>query len=179
MEYLVLAVMDKLTSDPVDKNPGNSVRTLLISDLNAIARDVQRHSPTAVRVLSILDPGTPAPDLGLTPDRHHVARCLDLECPDGPDRETLATILRFGAVCAPDDIVIVHCHAGVSRSPAAALILRHFWGEPLDIGSRPVTPNLRLLALADHSLRLMRHGRSLARLAESSSLSGGDPHDFW
>ncbi len=144
------------------------MRQLIISDLNAIASDVARYR--ADRVLSILDPGMPVPDLGLPPERHHVVACLDLDTSEGPNARDIAAIHQFGSECGERDVVIVHCHAGVSRSPAAALILRHLWREPLEIGDRETTPNLRMLALADHSMALMRHGRALARAAESKAV---------
>lgn len=141
------------------------MRQLMVSDLNRIASDTARMRPD--HVLSILDPETTPPDLDLPAGRHRILRCLDLDTVDGPSREDVAAIRDFAAQCGPDDRVIVHCHAGVSRSPAAALILRQAWDEPLDIGPDPVMPNLRMLALADPSLRLMRHGRALGRAAES------------
>ena len=68
--------------------------------------------------------------------------------------------------------VLIHCEAGVSRSPAAALILYACWlgpgreGEAMRrvLTQRPLAlPNRRMVELADHLLE--RGGRLLAALS--------------
>jgi predicted protein tyrosine phosphatase len=82
-----------------------------------------------------------------------------------PDEATVRAVLEFGAACAPEDEILVHCWMGVSRSPAAAYIMAcaRAPGEerPIAEGLRrasPVaTPNRLLVSLADDLL--VRNGR--------------------
>lgn len=76
-----------------------------------------------------------------------------------PTAETIAAILALGQ--ARDATVLVHCHAGVSRSPAAAYILacaRRPAGEELTLAADlrvmcpEATPNAMMIALADAAL---------------------------
>ncbi len=153
------------------------MRTVTVSDLLSIAGDAARIKPD--RVLSILDPGEPVPCLGLGPERHTVLPCYDTDGVSGPTRADVAAILAFADGVPEDGRVVVHCHAGVSRSPAAALIMLMHWGQPLEIGDRPVSPNLRMLGLADRSGTLLRHGRELARRAEASAEASLRDGDLW
>lgn len=148
------------------------MRALTISDLMRIPGDVARLKPDFV--LSILDPGEPAPELGLPPERHVIVRCYDTDDTSGPSREDVAQIHAFAAAVPDGARAIVHCHAGISRSPAAALVLLEAWGQPLELGPEPVTPNLRLLGLADPSGGLMRLGRALTRRAEAEVATSED-----
>jgi predicted protein tyrosine phosphatase len=134
-------------------------------------------------ILSILDPGWPVPEaIGLF--RKHAK--LELRFHDVieaqnaetivPQPEHAADILRFGrrliAEQEADTHLLVHCHAGVSRSTAAvALILaqsmpevsaNRIFGEVLRI--RPQAwPNLRILEFGDAMLN--RRGELLAAAA--------------
>ena len=148
------------------------MRTLTVSDLMRITGDVARLKPDFV--LSILDPNEPAPQLGLPPERHVIVRCYDTDELSGPSREDVAQIRAFAAAVPDGARAIVHCHAGISRSPAAALVLLAQWGQPLDLGPDPVTPNLRLLGIADPSGGLMRIGRMLTRRAEAEVATADD-----
>ncbi len=126
--------------------------SLMVSDLRAAGRDAARIRAT--HALSLLDPdGTAAPDLGLPPDRHLVLRFLDIEeaglaSRPGPDLETVKAVLAFAAGIPEDGVVLVHCHAGVSRSPAAALMMLSEWGEAPDLPGYAALPNHRMLELA-------------------------------
>ena len=40
-----------------------------------------------------------------------------------PDTSVLQKILKFSANCTNEDVILIHCFAGVSRSPAAAMII--------------------------------------------------------
>jgi predicted protein tyrosine phosphatase len=78
-----------------------------------------------------------------------------------PTRDDVALLLAFGRLVAPGDHLLVHCHAGISRSTAAAaLILAQ--AEPerpaRDVLERVAAlrprawPNLRILELGDELL---------------------------
>jgi predicted protein tyrosine phosphatase len=120
-------------------------------------------------VLSILDPGWPEPgelDLWRRLDRlllrfYDVIDPSDLMAPPGPDH--VAAILEFGRKLPKDRPVrlLVHCHAGVSRSTAAAILLlaqRDPARDPGDIVDEIVRrrpqawPNLRIVEIGDRLL---------------------------
>lgn len=93
--------------------------------------ELDGHSTRGVtHVLSILDPGWPDPELfaAFGPHSRAVLRFHDAIEP-GPDtllpREAdVETILAFGRD-AGDDLrhLLIHCHAGISRSTAAMLMI--------------------------------------------------------
>src|ERR1700722_20281381 len=115
-------------------------------------------------VLSILDPDWPEPSEFALWQRHDrlqlrfydVIDGTDLMAPPGADH--VAAILEFGRGLPTDRPVhlLVHCHAGVSRSTAAALLLlaqRDPARDPGDIVDdivrrRPQAwPNLRIIEI--------------------------------
>jgi predicted protein tyrosine phosphatase len=117
-------------------------------------------------ILSILDPGWPEPDAFGAFDRH---RRLELRFHDvieadprcvAPERLDVEQLLSFGRdlTKAGNTHLLVHCHAGVSRSTAAAtLILAQTRPDrPAEealqvvVRQRPrAWPNLRILELGD------------------------------
>jgi predicted protein tyrosine phosphatase len=129
-------------------------------------------------VLSILDPDWPVPTaFGAFGEHHRLElRFHDVIEPDipgmlPPQEEHVAALLAFGrdlmAGLTPDSRLVVHCHAGVSRSTAAmALILAQalprvpagrILHEVLRI--RPQAwPNLRIVEMGD---RLLSRGADL------------------
>jgi predicted protein tyrosine phosphatase len=125
------------------------------------------HCATGVtHVLSILDPDWPDPPAfaAFAPHRRLALRFHDIiePVPDryAPSREDVARLLAFGAELTDTNAnhLLVHCHAGVSRSTAAtALILAQQhpeWPAPdvLDVVAqiRPrAWPNLRMLEFGD------------------------------
>ena len=128
-------------------------------------------------VLSILDPEWPDPPAlaGFTPHRRLALRFHDIiEVTPGwlaPSREDVARLLEFGReVTEPaQSHLLVHCHAGVSRSTAAAaLILAQAHPErpareALDAVARMrprAWPNLRILEFGD--ALLARNGEIVA-----------------
>src|SRR5437868_836362 len=83
-------------------------------------------------VLSILDPGWPEPEIFSAFDMHHrtTLNFHDVveELPGyvTPSKEHLQAILQFGENLASRDgeaAVLIHCHAGISRSTAAIMAL--------------------------------------------------------
>lgn len=146
--------------------------------------EIARHRARGVsHVISILDPGYPAPpDLKAHPGE---AR-LELRFHDvidevagmtAPTRAHIETLLAFGAglVRPPgaEAHLLIHCHAGVSRSTAASVLLfasaRPEWRAPDIFGAvaeiRPVAwPNLRMIEIGDALLG--RRGELLVALRE-------------
>lgn len=124
-------------------------------------------------ILSILDPGWPEPEALGAFDPHRV---LELRFHDvidaspgciAPESLDVEQLLTFGRdlAMARDPHLLVHCHAGVSRSTAAAaLILAQTRPDrPAEealqavVRQRPrAWPNLRILELGDALLE--RHG---------------------
>ena len=129
-------------------------------------------------VLSILDPEWPDPD-GIPGVRSALSRDLALSRCDraGPDillpqRGDVEAILTFGRDAAEAGGLLIHCHAGISRSTAATLMIlaqahpREGEDELAErlLQNRPQAwPNSRMITFADELLN--RHGRLSAATA--------------
>jgi predicted protein tyrosine phosphatase len=129
--------------------------------------ELDEHAAAGVtHVLSILDPDWPDPKsfAAFAPHRRLALRFHDIIEPApgryAPSREDVERLLAFGRELgeAAGSHLLVHCHAGVSRSTAAAaLILAQTHpdrpaGEVLDAVAqiRPrAWPNLRILEFGD------------------------------
>lgn len=120
-------------------------------------------------VLSILDPGTPEPAkfAELPADqllrlRFHDVIETDIPLMNAPAQEHIDAIMTFGtAAKRAHHRILIHCHMGISRSTAAAVMLMAEHGlEPEAAvahvaGIRPIAwPNLRMIELADAHLGL-------------------------
>lgn len=120
-------------------------------------------------ILSILDPGWPEPEplSGFDVNRRLKLRFHDVidAHPDwiAPERWDVELLLAFGRDlgAAPETHLLVHCHAGVSRSTAAAILVlaQACPDRPADeilqevVQLRPrAWPNLRILELGDEIL---------------------------
>jgi len=99
-------------------------------------QELDEHSARSVtHVLSILDPGWPEPEAFFTYDPHRRTTLHfhdEIEPAPGielPRREHMEQILAFGRSLQrdlaerPDAHLLVHCHAGISRSTAAMTAL--------------------------------------------------------
>jgi len=120
-----------------------AISVLTICGLDELA-DLSDRKVT--HVLSVLDPEWPEVDAFRTYRAHHrtTLRFHDIIGPEPeripPEPEDLAKILRFGAELArsrddrTEGHLVVHCHAGVSRSTAAmvCLLAQAFPGERPD-----------------------------------------------
>jgi predicted protein tyrosine phosphatase len=121
-------------------------------------------------IVSILDPETAEPQaVSRFPDgararlRFHDVN-HETEGYAAPQREHIETLFAFGRAMAacPSPHLLVHCHAGISRSTAAAvaLLVQRYPGAEREAfewvsGVRPVAwPNARMIALADAVLGL-------------------------
>jgi predicted protein tyrosine phosphatase len=129
-------------------------------------------------VLSILDPDWPEPAVFLAFDPHFRAtfRFHDsIEAAPGvvlPKRADVEAILAFGRDAGDVSHLLIHCHAGISRSTAAMLMI---WaqahpGESEDaavdrlLAIRPQAwPNSRMIAFGDELLG--RDGRLTAAVS--------------
>lgn len=141
-------------------------------------------------VLSILDPGAPEPEkfAALAPDRLMRLRFHDVIEDGQPPSEAprlahIDAILKFGEEAArAHHRLLIHCHMGISRSTAAAIML--LAKENRDAAAavarvtelRPIAwPNLRMIEIADARLGFERalvravrrhHARALRRKPE-------------
>lgn len=127
----------------------------------------------AESLISLLSPPPPPPrPLRIAPHRHLVLALSDIVAPRdghvlaGVDHvEALLAFLRGWDRARP---LVIHCYAGVSRSPAAAFIAAcALTPRPEDEIARELrrlspsaTPNRHLIALADSLLS--REGRMIA-----------------
>jgi predicted protein tyrosine phosphatase len=129
-------------------------------------------------ILSILDPEWPDPEAFLAYDPHFRAtlRFHDAIEP-GPDtllpqKADVEAILTFGRDAAEAGGLLIHCHAGISRSTAATLMIlaqahpREDEDELAErlLQNRPQAwPNSRMITFADELLD--RNGRLMAATA--------------
>lgn len=138
---------------------------LHVSSLQAAQRDAIKFRAT--RVLSIIDPETPAPIFDAT---HTVMRFHDVDGATHWPAWTVAPfaghvriIIELARSLDPNDRVLIHCHAGISRSPAAAMIIIAACTSCADTARHEIKrilphglfePNRRMLRFADRLLRL-------------------------
>jgi predicted protein tyrosine phosphatase len=129
-------------------------------------------------ILSILDPEWPDPEAFLAYDPHFRAtlRFHDAIEPDRdillPQKADVEAILTFGRGAAEAGGLLIHCHAGISRSTAATLMILaqahpHEGEDELAerlLQNRPrAWPNSRMITFADRLLG--RNGRLSAATA--------------
>ena len=129
-------------------------------------------------ILSILDPEWPDPEAFQAYDPHFRAtlRFHDAIEPDPdillPQRADVEAILTFGRDAAEAGGLLIHCHAGISRSTAATLMILaqahpHEGEDELAerlLQTRPQAwPNSRMITFADELLD--RNGRLFAATA--------------
>jgi len=124
--------------------------------------------PTMTHAISILDPETEEPEgfAALAAEKFLRLRFHDViehqPSISAPDVGHIAAILNFGAAlrdhAAPR--VLIHCHAGISRSTAAAIILLAHRGAAAEaavaqvVSVRPKAwPNLRMIEIGDRMLK--------------------------
>ncbi len=126
------------------------------------------------RVISIISPGAPVPDEVVASGKPYLAFRFDdtIRVGDGepPGEHHVRTLLYFAAAGPPDERLLVHCTAGISRSSAAlAVVLAsrfpdiddEIFAEIRAIRSR-AWPNSRIVEFGDALLG--RGGRLTAAL---------------
>ena len=144
---------------------------LYICGLRTVAACAAQVHPR--HLISITDPDTPAPVVpGLASAQHLTLAFHDVEvAPPGmvaPQQEHVERILAFAAGWDRQHPLLVHCHAGVSRSMAAAVMVQAVVmpGREAEITrllrqrAPHAFPNRRMIALADALLG--RAGRLIA-----------------
>src|SRR5262245_61236627 len=98
---------------------------ILVCPLSKVTDMVAQRRPD--RVIGVLDPSWPFPELGPQyADRHLRLSFHDVHMREDeqvtPSSEHVRTLLRFLEACTPQDSLLVHCRAGIGRSPAVAFI---------------------------------------------------------
>ena len=152
--------------------------TILVCPLSRVSEMVALHSPG--RVISLLDPEWPFPDLGpryaglhLRLGFHDVHVAADDEV--APAAEHVAELIHFLSAWTRRDPLLIHCRAGISRSTAAAFVAAclanpHAREHEIAVALRraaPVArPNETLVRLADNAM-----GRS-GRMSEAIARTG-------
>ena len=143
-------------------------------------------------ILSILDPEAPDPEPIYPPAEGLVLRFHDVDVPVAgaiaPDRAHVEALLAFGRRLPDDAHLLVHCHAGISRSTAAAaalLLQAHPETDEEELIARIAAlrpqawPNLRMMAFADALLgrrgRLLEAARRFCLRRIAANRSFGDP----
>ena len=99
---------------------------IYVCSLTALPVETERVRP--VHVISLIDPDCELrPPAGVDPANHLTLRFHDITAPlpghVAPRAEHIERLLAFGVEWGGDARTLIHCHAGVSRSPAAAFIL--------------------------------------------------------
>jgi predicted protein tyrosine phosphatase len=138
---------------------------IYICGLHAVVEAAAQVRPR--HLISITDPETSAPRVeGIAPGRHLKLEFHDINDPEpdliAPDREHVEHIVGFAAGWDGLDPLLVHCHAGISRSTATALIVAavRAAGQELQAArllrarAPHADPNRRMIALADVRLGL-------------------------
>ena len=133
----------------VPKGPCLSVTDLPLACLSHRSYDA---------VISLLDPGTV---LDWRHTRHHIFWVDDVEfgCRSTPDKAFVEALLNVDLADAAR--VLIHCHGGFSRSPAAAMLWAKKLGTSLQVIERGIDwdqadPNRLILALGEVHLGLER-----------------------
>lgn len=157
--------------------------TLIVCPLHDFAAVIQKTSPA--RIVSLLSPGHPEPEHLPNVPRLRLNFHDIVEPQDGlipPSEEMIRALLDFGAAWAEPGPMVVHCWMGISRSPAAALVLASACDPSLDerelaellrAKSPMATPNSGIIAIAD---KLLGRGGRLKAAVESIGRGEDAPH---
>ncbi|MDJ0789829.1 MAG: protein tyrosine phosphatase [Myxococcota bacterium] len=140
-------------------------------------------------VVSLLQPSfQPPTPAGVTAADHHRAVLDDISsAEDGrilPEGSHMRALLDFFGSADPDESILIHCWAGISRSPAAALIAlalespghEREAARSLRAAAPHAMPNYRLLALADEALGRGNALREAAREMGPPQMAVSAPH---
>jgi predicted protein tyrosine phosphatase len=151
--------------------------TILVCPLSHVARLVEARAPELI--VSLLDPGWAFPEFGSAfHDRHLRLRLHDVHSShDGqiaPATKHIDDLLVFVARWQRTGPMLLHCRAGIGRSPAVAFITACFCSphadefeiaQALRIASPTARPNEVLVKLADEAMG--RGGRMQAAMSQT------------
>lgn len=154
---------------------------IIVCSLSRAAHIARERKPS--HAVSLLDPNTPFPVLGLDEHRHLRMPIHDIEADadgyDALDAKRMRTLLNFVTAWERDEPILIHCYAGISRSTATAFITACAHNAQADeeqiaaalrAASPTASPNRRFIALADAEL-----GRG-GRMSRAIDAIGRGPH---
>lgn len=147
--------------------------TIIVCPLSRAPQIARQHKPS--RAVSLLDPATPFPALGVEPELHLQLDVHDIDTEiEGLDAccdSRMRAIIDFVSGWRSDAPILIHCYAGISRSTATAYITACLHNPEADEAmiaralreaSPTATPNRRFVALADAAMG--RRGRMSAAI---------------
>ncbi len=147
---------------------------IIVSPISEVLQLMAARRPS--HVLTLVSPETDIPQCDVPADQHLVLKFHDIPVAMAgyiaPSQEIIAAILDFGGRWDRAAPMLVHCWAGVSRSTAAAFILRcshaaageeHTIAAAMRQASPFASPNAMMVAIADKMLG--RDGRMNAAIA--------------
>jgi predicted protein tyrosine phosphatase len=119
---------------PVKTWAMDSVPNVFVSSFIS-AEKIQKHS-TILKVISLIDIASPLPEFTIRDDAQSwsVFRFRDTTDPENiaaPDKEIIASLLSEFREWNKSGDILIHCHQGVSRSSAAALLLLALYNNHL------------------------------------------------
>jgi predicted protein tyrosine phosphatase len=151
--------------------------TILVSPLSRVLELVATRKPD--RVISILDPETPFPELGAAYAGRHLR--LTFHDVHGPApglvpvmEEHMAQLLSFLGGWHDGESILIHCHAGIGRSTATGFVARCYRNPSAselaiarDLRSvAPLArPNEAVVRIADRLMR--RRGRMIDAISRT------------
>lgn len=151
--------------------------TILVCPLSQVDAQIKAHKPA--RIVSLLDPDTPFPHTGYA-ERHLRIAVHDVEADApgwmAPDPSHVERLLHFVFEWDGRGPLLIHCHAGISRSTASAFITACARNPHMREGdiladlhaaSPTARPNGRLVRMADDLLG--RDGRMLRALEQAGA----------
>ncbi len=151
--------------------------TILVCPLSKVDQSIAVHSPDGI--VSLLDPGFSFPEVGLIyADRHLRLRFHDIHVPTEdevmPSIRHVDELLTFLAQWDRTNRILIHCRAGIGRSPATAFIAACFHNPSADEHGiatvlRRVAPfarpNETLIRLADDVMK--RNNRMIRAISDT------------
>src|SRR5947209_19627427 len=161
---------------------------LHVCSLARVAETVRTTGARSLVTLINVDTLVPRP-AEIDPQRHLFIGMSDISEPlDGhilPGEQHVRQLIAFARAWDRNEPLVIHCHAGVSRSTAAAFIIACALtpsrpeaeiADAIRRASQTATPNRRMIAIADAMLK--RAGRMIAaieRIGRGSDCYEGVP----